>query len=106
MIIYIVAIYLVITFILTVFGIERQSEALKVFIISFLLTPLAGMYFVLRNRNRVSRIKYYYCKECDYIFPVKMSHCPICAEQHKKIRLVKYVSPNDVTKNIKTLRVA
>ncbi len=106
MILFIVAVYLIVTFLLTVIGIEKQSEGLKIFIISFLLTPLAGLIFMLRQRRVASRISYYYCNECDYIFPVKMSHCPICAEQHKKIRLTKYVSPNDVTKNIKNLRLA
>jgi hypothetical protein len=106
MILFIVAIYLIITFLLTAIGIEKQSEGLKIFIISFLLTPLAGLIFMLRQRRRASRISYFYCNECDYIFPVKMSHCPICAEQHKKIRLTRYVSPNDVTKNIKSLRLA
>jgi len=106
MILFIVAVYLIVTFLLTVIGIEKHSEGLKIFIISFLLTPLAGLIFMLRQRRRASRISYFYCNECDYIFPVKMSHCPICAEQHKKIRLTRYVSPNDVTKNIKNLRLA
>lgn len=106
MLIYIIAIYLVITFLLTAIGIEKYSEGLKIFITSLLLTPLVGLILMLRQRRRSSRISYYYCEECDYIFPVKMSHCPICAEQHKKIRLTKYVSPTNVTKSIKTLKVA
>ena len=106
MIIYIIAIYLVITFILTAIGIEKYSEGLKIFITSLLLTPFVGLILMLRQKRRSSRINYYYCDECDYIFPVKMSHCPICAEQHRKIKLIKYSSPVSVTKNIKTLNVA
>jgi len=106
MLIYIIAIYLVVTFILTAIGIERYSEGLKIFITSLLLTPFVGLVLMLRQKRSSSRISYYYCKECDYIFPVKMTNCPICAEQHKKIRLTKYTSPNDVTKSIKTLNVA
>jgi len=106
MIIYIIAIYLVITFLLTAIGIEKQSEGVKVFIISFLLTPIAGLIYMLRERRKMSKINYYYCHECDYVFPVKMSHCPICAEQHKRIRLTKYVSPNKLTEKIGTLKLA
>lgn len=106
MLIYIITIYLVITFLLTAIGVEKYSEGLKIFFTSLLLTPIVGLVLMLRQRRRSSRINYYYCGECDYIFPVKMSHCPICAEQHKKIRLIKYTSPNDVTKSIKTLKVA
>lgn len=106
MIIFIIVIYLVITFLLTVIGIEKQSEGFKIFIISFLLTPVAGLFYLMKERRRSSRINYYYCHECDYIFPVKMSHCPICAEQDKKVKLIKYVSPNDVTQKIGTLKLA
>lgn len=106
MIVFIIAIYLIITFLLTAFGFERQNEGIKIFIISVLLTPIAGLIYVMREKRRVSKISYYYCHECDYIFPVKMSHCPICAEQHKKIRLTRYVSPNDVTNKIGSLNLA
>ena len=106
MILFIVAIYLIITFLLTAFGVEKQNEGLKIFVISILLTPIAGLIYMMREKRRASKISYFYCHECDYIFPVKMSHCPICAEQNKKIRLTKYVSPNDVTHEIGSLKLA
>ncbi len=106
MILFIVAIYLIITFILTAIGFDKNSEGLKIFLISILLTPIVGFFYMLKERRKVSNIKYYYCPECDYIFPVKMTHCPICEEQHKKVRLTKYISPNDVTQNIGTLNLA
>lgn len=87
MIIFFIAVYLIITFLLTAFGFEKQNERIKIFIISILLTPIAGFIYMMRDKTRVSKISYYYCHECDYIFPVKMSHCPICAEQHKKYDL-------------------
>jgi len=101
--IFIIAIYLVITFILTAIGFDKNSEGLKIFLISLLLTPVVGFFYMLKERRKVSNIKYYYCSECDYIFPVKMTHCPICEEQHKKIRLTKYKSPIDVSQNVGTL---
>lgn len=106
MIIFIIAIYLIITFLLTAIGIEKQSEGLKIFLISILLTPITGLIYMLKENRKASRINYCYCPECDYIFPVKMSHCPICAEQNKKIKLTKYVSPHDATKLIRNLKLA
>ena len=106
MIIFIIAIYLIVTFIFTAIGIEKQSDILKIFTISFFLTPLIGMFFIKRNKKRSSKITYCYCSECDYIFPVKMSYCPICAENKKKIRLTKYVSPYDATKLIRSLELS
>lgn len=105
MLIIAVVIYLLITFILTITGYSITGAGLKVLLLSLLLTPIAGIIYMLKERQKVSSIRYYYCPECEYIFPIKMSHCPICAEEHKKIRLTKYVSPNDVTKSIGTLQL-
>jgi hypothetical protein len=105
MIILFISIYLVISFLLTAIGIEKQSEGFKIFLISILLTPIVGLIFMLKEKRSSSKITYTYCPECDYIFPVKMSHCPICAEQHKKIRLTKYVSPYKSTKLIRNLKL-
>lgn len=106
MIIFIIAIYLIVTFIFTAIGIDKQSDILKIFTISLFLTPLIGMFFIIKHKKKSSKITYCYCKECDYIFPVKMSHCPICAENNKKIRLTKYVSPYDSTKLIQSLELS
>lgn len=106
MIIFIVVIYLIVTFIFTAIGIDKQSDVLRIFTISLFLTPLIGMFFIIRHKKRSSKITYYYCSECDYIFPVKMSNCPICAENNKRIKLTKYVSPYDATKLIRSLELS
>ena len=105
MLIYFIAIYLFITFILTLFGIDRQSEAVKLFLISLILTPLAGLAWIVKNRPRAEKIHYYHCPECDYVYPVKMHDCPICAEEGKKVRLKKYKPPFDFSKNLQKLNV-
>ena len=61
-----VSIYLVINFFLTFIGIEKQNEGLKIFIISMLLTPLAGLLFMASRKKNYVKVKYYY-KECDCI---------------------------------------
>jgi hypothetical protein len=91
-----VSVYLVVTFFLTFIGIERQNEGLKIFIISLLLTPVAGMFYMITKKKNYARINYFYCKRCDYIFPVRMKHCPCCVEEGEKVRLVRYQSPYKV----------
>ena len=105
MLIYVIVIYLVVTFILTIAGIDNKSEGIKIFIISLLLTPLVGLIMLAKQRKKATSIHYYYCKECDYIFPVKMRHCPICYENNKKVKLVKYQSPYNTEKLIRQLNL-
>lgn len=95
-----VSIYLVITFFLTFIGIERQNEGLKIFIISMLLTPLAGLLFMASRKKNYVKVNYYHCSGCEYIFPVKIHRCPICEENGKKVRLRRYVSPYNVADTI------
>ncbi len=93
MLIIVIAIYLLITFVLTVLGIEKQTEGLKIFFISLFLTPLVGLIYIYSKKNKTSQISYYHCHECDYIYPVKMRDCPICLEKGIKVKLKKYHSP-------------
>ena len=106
MLIIIIAVYLLITFVLTVMGIEKQTEGLKIFIISLFFTPLAGLVFLYRKKVKSSRISYYHCHECDYIYPVKMKDCPICMENGIKVRLKKYHSPYNVSDKVGVLSLA
>jgi hypothetical protein len=106
MLLIVISVYLVVTFILTILGIEKQSEGLKIFLISFFLTPLIGVIYLYSAKNKATKIKYYYCKRCDYIYPVKMSNCPICEEEGVNIKLTKYQSPHDITSKIGELSVA
>ncbi len=105
MLVYFIAIYLLVTFILTLMGFDSKAEGVKVFIISLFLTPLAGIIFMLKQRRKSSSVHYYYCHECDYIFPVKMSHCPMCQEAGKKVKLSKYQSPYEATRHINPLNL-
>jgi hypothetical protein len=101
MVFLVVVIYLVVTILLTLVGIGRQHEGLKIFLISLLLTPIvAGGYMIFRKRN-YKKIKFYYCSECDYIFPLRIKHCPICEEKGIKSKLIKYKSPFKVSEKIR-----
>jgi len=92
--------YILLTIILTLFGLERQNQGLRIFLISLLLTPLVGFAYVLFAKRNRARIHFYYCKECDYIFPIRLRHCPICEEKGITSKMVKYVSPYDISEKI------
>ena len=89
----IITVYLVLTFLLTVMGIERQMVGFQVFLVSLFLTPMVALFYVYGNKNNTSQINYYHCSECNYIYPVKMTDCPICAEKGIKVKLKRYTSP-------------
>ena len=101
MILIAVSIYLIVTFSLTFIGIEKQNEGLKIFILSLLLTPIVGFFYIFNKKKNAARIHYSYCNECDYIYPVKMRHCPCCAEEDRKVKLERYVSPHAIANKIK-----
>ena len=95
--------YITINAILSILGVDNHQEMLKVFFIGLLLTPVAGIgYLIFRKRNQ-RRIHFYYCEQCDYIFPVKMKNCPICEEQGKKVKLLPYKSPYHLNTKILSL---
>jgi hypothetical protein len=102
----VVFIYLIVTVLLTLIGIGRQNEGLKIFLISLLLTPLvAGGYMLFRKKN-YKRIQFYHCSQCEYIFPTRIKYCPICEEKGHRVKLEKYKSPYKVTEEIQTTSFA
>jgi hypothetical protein len=106
MVILSIAIYLLITFVLTIIGIEKHTNGFRIFFISLLLTPLVGFIYYSLNSNKSTHISYYHCHECNYIYPVKIKNCPICMEDGIKIRLKKYESPYKISEKIKELKLA
>ncbi len=106
MLIIAIGVYLVITFLLTVIGIERHNEGLKIFLLSLLLTPIYGIFFLIKGRHKAVKIHYYYCDECQYIYPVRLKHCPVCQEEGKKVKLIKFENPYKLTKLYKQLSLA
>lgn len=100
MVILVVLLYIVVTILLTLVGIGRQHEGLKIFLISLLLTPIvAGGYMIFRKKN-YKKIQFYYCPECDYIFPIRIKHCPICEEKGQKVKLSRYRSPYKLSEKV------
>jgi hypothetical protein len=96
----VVIIYLAVTILLTLIGIGRQNEGLKIFLISLLLTPIAAGGYMLFRKKKYKRIQFYRCPECKYIFPTKIKHCPICEEKGSRVKLERYHTPYKVAGEI------
>ena len=94
--------YIILNAILSVIAAGDQPQLLKLFLTGLFLTPLAAIAVVLIKKRKAKRVHFYYCEECDYIFPVKMHYCPICEEQGKKVKLIPYRSPYQLTKLVST----
>lgn len=106
MVVLYVSIYLLVTFVLTIIGIEKHTNGFRIFFISLLLTPIVGFLYYSINRNKSTQIRYYHCQECNYIYPVKIKDCPICLENGVKVRLRKYESPYKISEKIQELKLA
>jgi len=106
MTIVIIALYFVLTFLLTIMGIEKQLVGFQVFLIGLFLTPIAALLYIYGRNKNTSQINYYHCSKCNYIYPVKMNNCPICEEQGIKVKLKKYHSPHKASEVIGILNVA
>lgn len=78
----------------------------QVFFISLFLTPIVALFYIYSKKNHSSKISYFHCDECNYIYPVKMSNCPICMEKGVKVKLRRYQSPFDASKVVGVLDVA
>ena len=57
---------------------------------------IAGLYYLIRRKKNYSKMVYYHCSHCDYVFPLKMKNCPICEENGYKVKLTKYESPHEI----------
>ncbi len=101
-----IGIYIIITFLLTVIGIERHSEGFKIFMLSLILTPVYGLFLLIKGRHKAVKIHYYYCEECRYIYPVKLKYCPVCQEKNIKVKLIKFENPHKLTNLYKHLSLA
>lgn len=93
--------YITLTIVLTLFGLERQNQGLRVFLISLLLTPLVGIFYMIFTKKNYDKMHFYHCERCEYIFPAKIRNCPICEEKGYKVKLEKYVSQYKIAEQIR-----
>jgi hypothetical protein len=101
-----IGIYLLIVFVLTIIQVEDPPSVVRILMLSLVFTPIYGIYLVMKQRKMTSQMKYYYCQKCDYVYPVKLSHCPICEEKGEKVKLIKYENPHKLNTLYKKLSLA
>lgn len=89
-----ILLYLTFTVLLALFGLKEQNQFVKLFFISLAFTPLVGFgYIQLSKKRNYSRMRYYHCPHCNFIFPAKFKYCPICEEVGVHTLLTSYKSP-------------
>ncbi len=80
--------YLFIALLLAGAGSRRACGARKAFMVSFLLTPVAGLFYVLRSPQRsVLKTVHYRCNHCGLEYTSSHRYCRICAKEGHKYRL-------------------
>ncbi len=89
MIIYFVLAYLLLSFIVTTFAIERRISLGSAFTVSFFLTPVLGLLAILKSDKKVKITHYYtkyYCPSCHSEFTSGGDYCPVCLKKGIKIK--------------------
>ena len=62
----------------------------QLFLISFFLTPITGVTFLITTKKRFYYYVYQYrCPRCNYYFTEKHFNCPQCKEEGYKVSLKK-----------------
>jgi hypothetical protein len=61
---------------------------------------------MVAKKPNYARVTFYHCNRCDYVFPVRMKHCPCCKEQGEKVRLEKYHTPYKFSEKIEIVELA
>jgi hypothetical protein len=73
-------IYLLMVLALTYAGSKRKIGGERIFFISLILTPIAGVIVLLMSTGNQKEVKprYYICKHCGFAIMEKKQFCPVC----------------------------
>ena len=84
--------YTLIVYLFSRLGKTREIGSRRLFILSFLLTPVMGLAFYLSSAERKLNTyteESYKCERCGYVFSESYRHCPFCEKDEHKIKLVR-----------------
>ena len=85
-----VFLYVTAVMILVKIGSLRSCGALKAFLISFFLTPVAGVFYTLSSPSKsILKTVHYRCRHCGLEYTSSHRYCHICAKEGHKYRLHK-----------------
>ena len=80
--------YVLIAIIISRAGSQRSCGTLRAFLVSFLLTPAAGLIYVLASKPKsVLKTVHYRCNHCGLEYTSSHRYCHICEKEGHKHRL-------------------
>lgn len=83
-------VYLYIVYLFSRLGKTREIGTIRLFIVSFLLTPVIGLAFLIGSNKRkmfVYKELSYKCDRCGYIFSDFHEYCPFCEKEGLFLKL-------------------
>jgi hypothetical protein len=85
-----IIIYLNIVYLFSKLGKTREIGSIRLFIVSFLLTPVIGLAFLISSNKRKLNIykeKSYKCNRCGFVFSENHIYCPFCEKEGHFLKL-------------------
>jgi hypothetical protein len=80
--------YLFLSLTIARLGSQRKCGAVKGFLVSFFLTPIPGVLYVMKSpRKSVMKIVHYRCKHCGLEYTSAHRYCHHCAKEGHKYHL-------------------
>ena len=89
MIVYFIIAYLIFTFLVTVLAANRRMSMGNAFTLSFFLTPLLGLFAILKTDKTIKITHYttkYHCPRCQAEFTSYKKYCPSCLSEGVKVQ--------------------
>lgn len=84
------ALYLLVSLIVTKIGASRKCGPERALFLSLLLTPVFGFIYVLLSRHKnLIKIVHYSCPKCGLEYTDGHKYCPLCSREGELTRLHK-----------------
>lgn len=88
----VLVLYTLIVYLFSRLGKTKEIGSIRLFVISFFLTPVLGLAFYLSSSHRKLNTyteASYKCDRCGYVFSEHYQHCPFCEKDDEKVKLVR-----------------
>lgn len=82
--------YVILVFLFSRLAKKRDIGTRRLFWISFFLTPVIGLAFLLSSQHRKLHLykeERFKCEECGYVFSEHHDYCPFCEKEGHKYEL-------------------
>ncbi len=84
--------YTLLVYLFSRLGKSKEIGLIRLFVISFFLTPIMGLAFYLSSTERKLNTyteESYKCERCGYVFSEHYHNCPFCEKDDQKVKLVR-----------------